>query len=338
MTVTIMGTGYGGQGEIGRVMETLPAAEFTYVEGSATRLSGHPNGVVRGKVDPDNNRMVTFSVVSVESFTYRVMVGDGVQGGQYIFSGDAGDSSVTVGSSAPSPGGATRFFSPEPVSAGTELTVTITGTGYGGQGEIGRVMETLPAAEFTYVEGSATRVSGHPNGVVRGKVDPDNDRMVTFSVVSVESFTYRVMVGDGVPGGQYIFSGDAGDSSVTVGPSDTAPPAPATPTPSGDSSPAPRSSPSPPSNRGPNFPEGGMASRSVAEASASGTNVGEPVAADDPDDDFVAHTLIGTDADSFAIDRKTGQITVGAGTELDYETKDTYSVGVRASDGIRGSS
>ena len=216
LTVTITGTGYGGPREIGQVMETLPDAEFTYVEGSATRVSGHPNGVVRGKVDPDNDRMVTFTVVSVASFTYRVMVGSGVPDGQYPFSGDAGDSSVTVGGSAPSPGGATRSFSPEPVPAGTELTVTITGTGYGGPREIGQVMETLPAAEFTYVEGSATRVSGHPNGVVRGTVDPDNDRMVTFTVVSVESFTYRVMVGSGVPDGQHTFSGDAGDSSVTV--------------------------------------------------------------------------------------------------------------------------
>ena len=216
LTVTITGTGHGEQGEIGRVMETLPAG-FSYEEGSATRVSGDPNGVVRGKVDPDNDRMVTFTVMSVASFTYRVMVGSGVPDGQYPFSGDAGDSSVTVGGSAPSPGGATRSFSPEPVPAGTELTVTITGTGYGGPREIGRVMETLPDAEFTYVEGSATRVSGHPNGVVRGKVDPDNDRMVTFTVVSVASFTYRVMVGSGMPDGQYPFSGDAGDSSVTVG-------------------------------------------------------------------------------------------------------------------------
>ena len=60
--------------------------------------------------------------------------------------------------------------------------------------------------------------------------------------------------------------------------------------------------------------------------------MGEPVAAYDSDNDFVAYTLISTDADSFAIDRNTGQITVGAGTDLDYETKDTYSVRVRVTD------
>ena len=76
-----------------------------------------------------------------------------------------------------------------------------------------------------------------------------------------------------------------------------------------------------------------MASRSVAEASTPGTNVGGPVAADDPDSDTVAYTLVGAaDAGSFAIDHKTGQLTVGAGTDLDYETKDSYRVRVRVTD------
>ena len=61
--------------------------------------------------------------------------------------------------------------------------------------------------------------------------------------------------------------------------------------------------------------------------------MGEPVAADDPDSDTVAYTLIAAaDVGSFAIDHKTGQITVGAGTDLDYETKDSYWVRVRVTD------
>ena len=40
---------------------------------------------------------------------------------------------------------------------------------------------------------------------------------------------------------------------------------------------------------------------------------------------------------SFAIDRGNGQITVGAGSELDYETKDSYTVTVTANDTVRGS-
>ena len=74
--------------------------------------------------------------------------------------------------------------------------------------------------------------------------------------------------------------------------------------------------------------------RMVAENSAAGTNVGEPVAATDVDTgDTLDYTLSGADMASFAIDNM-GQITVGAGTVLDYEaTKNTYMVTVTASDG-----
>ena len=43
------------------------------------------------------------------------------------------------------------------------------------------------------------------------------------------------------------------------------------------------------------------------------------------------YTLEGADADSFTINTD-GQIKVGAGTELDFETKQTYTVTVRAAD------
>ena len=66
-------------------------------------------------------------------------------------------------------------------------------------------------------------------------------------------------------------------------------------------------------------------------------NVGDPVAATDfnhTDDspDLRTYTLGGDDADSFSINRETGQIAVGSGTKLDYETKDTYTVEVTATD------
>ena len=50
-----------------------------------------------------------------------------------------------------------------------------------------------------------------------------------------------------------------------------------------------------------------------------------------PDNDSITYRLLGTDMGSFAVSN-TGQITVDAGTVLDYETKDTYSVVVRATD------
>ena len=77
----------------------------------------------------------------------------------------------------------------------------------------------------------------------------------------------------------------------------------------------------------------GPLARSVAENSAEGTAVGAAVAATDPDGDTLTYTLAGADASSFTIDAN-GQITVGSGTTLDYETKSSYSVTVNVSDGV----
>ena len=84
------------------------------------------------------------------------------------------------------------------------------------------------------------------------------------------------------------------------------------------------------------------ATRSIAENTAVGTAIGEPVAATDPDGttdvnpeddnvDALTYTLGGTDAASFAIDPETGQLKTKVA--LDYETQDSYEVTVTASDG-----
>ena len=73
-------------------------------------------------------------------------------------------------------------------------------------------------------------------------------------------------------------------------------------------------------------------SRSVGENSAEGTNVGEPVTATDENGDELTYTLGGTDASKYDIDEDSGQITVGSGTTLDYETDNADSVTVTASD------
>ena len=79
-----------------------------------------------------------------------------------------------------------------------------------------------------------------------------------------------------------------------------------------------------------------MAERSVAENTVAGENVGDPVMAmdEDADDTTLTYTLGGVDADSFTIDAATGQISVGEGTELDFESEmTTYTVTVTATDG-----
>ena len=60
-------------------------------------------------------------------------------------------------------------------------------------------------------------------------------------------------------------------------------------------------------------------------------NVGEPVTAEDSDDDTPVYTLGGTDKDMFRI-RTDGQIEVGDKAMLDYETKSSYEVTVTATD------
>ena len=67
-------------------------------------------------------------------------------------------------------------------------------------------------------------------------------------------------------------------------------------------------------------------------------NVGSVIAAKDPDPnaDPLIYTLSGADAGSFRV-RDNGQIEVGAGTKLDYETKDTYMVTLTAEDSFGAS-
>ena len=84
-------------------------------------------------------------------------------------------------------------------------------------------------------------------------------------------------------------------------------------------------------NEPPEFPTSETGQRSVAENTVAVQNIGDPVAATDPETDTIAYTLGGDDAASFAIDGATGQLKTR--DPLDYETKASYSVTVSASDG-----
>ena len=79
------------------------------------------------------------------------------------------------------------------------------------------------------------------------------------------------------------------------------------------------------------FPEGTFTTRSVAENSFAGINVGSPVSA--VGSAALTYTISGTDAGSFSIVAGTGQIRTKDGVTYDYETKDRYSVTVGAQDG-----
>ena len=82
-----------------------------------------------------------------------------------------------------------------------------------------------------------------------------------------------------------------------------------------------------------------LATDDAPASDVASDNVGSPVTATDPDPnvDALTYTLGGTDKDSFTV-KDDGQIEVGAGTELDYETKITYMVAVMAEDSFGDSS
>ena len=71
----------------------------------------------------------------------------------------------------------------------------------------------------------------------------------------------------------------------------------------------------------------------VSESTTSGNGVGLPVIAmDQENSNELSYTLGGRDVGLFTIDATSAQISVKAGTDLDYETRKTYSVTVTAMD------
>ena len=75
--------------------------------------------------------------------------------------------------------------------------------------------------------------------------------------------------------------------------------------------------PKTPANRAPNFSGGTRTSRSVAEKTEAGVNIGAPVSATDADGNTLTYTLGGANGSAFDIDSSTGQLKTKA--ELDFE-------------------
>ena len=84
-------------------------------------------------------------------------------------------------------------------------------------------------------------------------------------------------------------------------------------------------------NNAPVFTDGTSTTRTIAENTAAGVNIGSAVSATDVDNDTLTYSLSGTDASAFDIDTTNGQLQTQAA--LDYETKTTYTVTITVSDG-----
>ena len=84
---------------------------------------------------------------------------------------------------------------------------------------------------------------------------------------------------------------------------------------------------------GARFAETVPITRSIAENSSAGAPVGAAISASDPDGDTISYSLTGEEAAGFTIDAG-GQIAVGQGVTLDYESgKTTYTMTVEIHDG-----
>ena len=77
----------------------------------------------------------------------------------------------------------------------------------------------------------------------------------------------------------------------------------------------------------------------VVENTAANTNIGSPVAANDPESDTLTYSLFGVDSDQFDIEPSTGQISVGGTTTFDIESPsdsnadNVYELSVQVTDG-----
>ena len=79
-------------------------------------------------------------------------------------------------------------------------------------------------------------------------------------------------------------------------------------------------------NTAPKFRDSAGDMRTVPENSEEGVKVGKPILAWDPENDVLAFSLRGDDAEPFTIDEETGQILVGPEAVLDYEALNVHLV------------
>ena len=77
--------------------------------------------------------------------------------------------------------------------------------------------------------------------------------------------------------------------------------------------------PTPTPNQSPVFSEGASTTRSIAENTGAGQNIGNPISATDSDGDRLTYSLEGRDASAFTIISGSGQLRTRSGVRYDYE-------------------
>ena len=223
----------------------------------------------------------------------------------------------------------TRNSSPGSVSQGATLTYTYTVKNNGPAEATGvtliSVLDDNVRVNTPDLPSECRHSGGSPGGAVNcdlGTLADDETKDV-----SVEA-TVESVPNDGIVHRAYITSSvaDPAPENNTYPSSGSRPALPPTTGGGGGGGPV---------NRTPEFrdAEGNIiteTTRVIPEDAALGANIGEPVAATDPDEDTLTYTVSGDDAAAFAIDASTGQLTTT--TSLDQETKASYTVTVTATD------
>ena len=97
---------------------------------------------------------------------------------------------------------------------------------------------------------------------------------------------------------------------------------------------SPRVGDPPPVNSAPAFPATENGQREAPEDTAAGQIFGDPVVANDLNDDDLTYSLSGPDAASFEIDANSGQLRLASNAQLDFEAKRTHRFTVQVTDGV----
>ena len=222
----------------------------------------------------------------------------------------------------------TRNSSPGSVSQGATLTYTYTVKNNGPAEATGVTLISVLDDNVRVNTPDLPSECRHSGGSPGGEVNCDLGTLADDETkdVSVEA-TVESVPNDGIVHRAYITSSvaDPAPENNTYPSSGSRPALPPT-TGGGGGGPV---------NRTPEFrdAEGNIiteTTRVIPEDAALGANIGEPVAATDPDEDTLTYTVSGDDAAAFAIDASTGQLTTT--TSLDQETKASYTVTVTATD------
>ena len=200
-------------------------------------------------------------------------------------------------------------------------TVTVTATDVHGataQAEVTIAVNNLDEPGAVSLSNTAPRAG---DTIAASLTDPDGE-------TSNETWQWRRDGSDITGATSDSYTADAEDLghtlSVTVSYED----------PQGPGKSAQASADAPVSNDPPTFDAAGPVAMTVPEDAPTGTNVGEPLAATDPNDDTLAFALTGDGARDFTVDDN-GQITVASA--LDHESRSSYSLTATVSDPAGGS-